>query len=158
MFVHFKFKSYNFLHMQKRCWLTTDPAPCREICATGLRTQIVGISTVWSMRQESGRPFSIMTLRTQSQLKRERWVVVDHAMGCYILQLHTTRDNRVFLCSDGPRHTFAGLLKAHTWQPSINVALPYGVVRSSSRSRGSATWVCHSSTSPLARGERLSAH
>lgn len=73
--------------------------------------------------------------------------------GVYILQVITTNDDCAFLCSVGPRHTCAGLLKAHTWQPSINVALPFGVGRSSSRSRGSATWACHSLTFPPARGE-----
>lgn len=157
MFVPFKLKFYIFPCVRKLCWLTHYAPPCRETCGTGLRTQTVGISTVWSMRQENGRPFSIMMLRTQSQLKRERWVVVVACFLCYSLQVHTLHDNRAFLCSVGPRRTCAGLLRARTWQPSISVALRYGVARSSSRSRGSATWACHSSTSHPARGERLSA-
>lgn len=157
MLVYFKLKFYIFPCMRKLYWRAHFSSPCREICATGLRTQTVGISTVWSTRQESGRQFSITMLKTQSQLKRERWVVMGRLVWCYSLQVHTTYDNRACLCSVGPRRTCAGLLRARTWQPSINVALPYGVARSSSRSRGSATWACHSSTSHRARGERLSA-
>lgn len=48
----------------------------------------------------------------------------------------------------------AGLLKAPTWQPSINAVLHYGAARSSSRFRGSAIWACHLLTSHPVRGEQ----
>ena len=38
----------------------------REICVTGLRTPTVVTSTVWSMKLERGRPFSITMPRTPS--------------------------------------------------------------------------------------------
>lgn len=153
MVVHFKLNSYIFPWVRKLRRLTRYALPCREICATGSRTQTVGISTVWSTRQESGPPFSITTLRTQSQLRRERWVEVGRWVWCCSSQVNNRRGNRAFLCSVGPRRMCAGLLRARTWQPSINVALPCGVARNSSRFRGSATWACHSLTSHPARGE-----
>lgn len=66
----------------------------------------------------------------------------------------TRCDNCVFLCSAGQRHMCAGLLKAPTWQPSINAVLHYGAARSSSRFRGSAIWACHSLTSHPVKGEQ----
>ena len=47
----------------------------RVICATGLRTQTAVTSTVWSMKLEKGPPFSLMTLKSRSPLKREQWVI-----------------------------------------------------------------------------------
>lgn len=61
--------------------LTLYVCPFREICAIGLRTQTVVTSTVWSTKLERGQPFSIMMPRSQSQLKRELWVV-DHTLKC----------------------------------------------------------------------------
>lgn len=90
IFARFKLKFYIFpcITLWKLCWLTLYAAPCREICATGLRTQTVGTSTVWSTKQERGRPFSITTLRTQSYLKRERWAV-GHSVRCSSSQVRT---------------------------------------------------------------------
>jgi len=62
---------------------------------------------------------------------------------------------RVCVCSAGRRRTCAGLPKAPTWPPSTSGALLCGAGRSSSRSRGSATRECPSSTSPRVRGKHV---